>query len=64
MNEKRLHYMAFSEVLRIGKKMSEELPYLIQPSSSDIALAHLYAYYEIHNNVWYKRMFRSIKGLI
>jgi hypothetical protein len=56
--------MAFSEVLRIGKKMSEELPYLIQPSSSDIALAHLYAYYEIHNNVWYKRMFRSIKGLI
>lgn len=37
--------MHSDEVLRIAKKMSDELPYLIQPSSTDVALAHLYAMY-------------------
>ena len=44
-DEKRIHYMHSDEVLRIAKKMSDELPYLIQPSSTDVALAHLYAMY-------------------
>jgi hypothetical protein len=45
LHVKRLHYMHSDEVLCIAKKMSDELPYLIQPSSVDVALSHLYAMY-------------------
>lgn len=52
INEKRIHYMHSDEVLRIAKKASEELPYLIQPSSTDVALAHLYAMYVYKPSLW------------
>jgi hypothetical protein len=33
------------ELLRVGKKMSDELPYLVQPGKNDIALAQFYNMY-------------------
>lgn len=50
---KKLHHMHSDEVLRIAKKMCEELPNLIQPSSTDVALANLYAMYVYkQQNLW------------
>lgn len=64
--EHRLHYMHWSEVVRIGKKAYEELPHLIQPSSSDVALAELYAYYELNElkkqSLWF-RLKKFILGI-
>jgi polyhydroxyalkanoate synthesis regulator phasin len=56
LHVKRLHNMHSDEVLRIAKKMSDELPYLIQPSSVDVALAHLYAMYVYKPSLWLRIM--------
>ena len=52
----------------LPKKASDELPYLIQPSSTDVALAHLYAMYtyELYNHsLWFrmKKLFGKRKRL-
>lgn len=56
--------MTEPEALRIGRKMYEELPHLIQPSKGDIALAHLYQMYikELYNHsLWFriKQLFKK-----
>ena len=56
LHGKRLHYMHSDEVFRIAKKMSDELPYLIQPSSVDVALSHLYAMYVYKPSLWLRIM--------
>ena len=59
-DEKRIHNMHSDEVLRIAKKMSDELPYLIQPSSVNVAFAHLYAMYVYKPSLWL-RILRFLK---
>ena len=47
--------MQTEEMLRIGKKLKEELPFLVQPSKSDIALVKFYDLYQEQNRKWHIR---------